>query len=168
MNDSDRKAECLTLDEPALTALAGRLAAILISREFELLVIGLSGDLGTGKTTFARALIRAAGHDGPVKSPTYGLLESYELELLTIHHLDLYRIADPEELEWLGLRELQGLMLIEWPEQGGALTPTLDIRIDLLADPSGVRRQLAISACSSRGESVLRDWKVDDLHSGNK
>ena len=86
------------------------------------LIIWLVGDLGAGKTTFARALIHALGHPGRVKSPTYGLLEQYQLESLQVIHMDLYRIGDPDELEFLGVADMlddQTILLIEWPERGG-------------------------------------------------
>ena len=107
-----------TLDEAALVAFAQRLAGLLADGG----VIHLHGDLGAGKTTFARALLRALGVDARIKSPTYSLVESYALGDLAIHHLDLYRIADPGELEWLGLADLavgRHLILIEWPQRAG-------------------------------------------------
>ncbi|MGD9021890.1 MAG: tRNA (adenosine(37)-N6)-threonylcarbamoyltransferase complex ATPase subunit type 1 TsaE [Lysobacterales bacterium] len=93
------------------------------------LVIHLEGDLGAGKTTFARALIQALGHSGRVKSPTYGLLEHYVIESLQVLHLDLYRIGDPDELEFLGIKDLldeRTVLLVEWPERGGEQLPSAD------------------------------------------
>jgi tRNA threonylcarbamoyladenosine biosynthesis protein TsaE len=93
------------------------------------LVVWLQGDLGTGKTAFARGLIHALGYQGRVKSPTYGLLEQYELASLQVLHLDLYRINDPAELEFLGLTDLmddQTLLLVEWPDKGGQWLPQPD------------------------------------------
>jgi len=93
------------------------------------LVIWLEGDLGAGKTSFARALIRALGHKGRVKSPTYGLLEQYQVGLLQVLHMDLYRISDPGELEFLGLADLldeRTILLIEWPDKGGQWLPQPD------------------------------------------
>ena len=79
----------------------------------------LSGELGAGKSTFARALIRAAGHDGPVPSPTYTLVEPYNLSAGRFYHVDLYRVSDEEELRYLGWNELDdGFRLVEWPDQG--------------------------------------------------
>ena len=156
----------LDLDEPGLQALAAALASELPgSADAELLVLGLRGDLGSGKTTFARALIQAAGHPGSVKSPTYGLLESYRLDSVAIHHLDFYRIADPAELEWLGLRELTGVMLIEWPEQGGELTPALDMVVDLELSACGRRRQVSTTAHTSRGRALMKAWRSRFLRS---
>ena len=85
------------------------------------LVIWLEGDLGAGKTAFARALIHALGYSGRVKSPTYGLLEHYQLPGRQVLHMDLYRIGDPGELEFLGIPDLldeNTILLIEWPERG--------------------------------------------------
>ena len=93
------------------------------------LVIWLEGDLGTGKTTFARGLIQALGYKGRVKSPTYGLLEHYQLDSLQVLHMDLYRINDPGELEFLGLEDLldeQTILLVEWPDRGGSWLPEAD------------------------------------------
>jgi tRNA threonylcarbamoyladenosine biosynthesis protein TsaE len=93
------------------------------------LIIWLEGDLGTGKTCFARHLIHALGYQGRVKSPTYGLMEQYPLGTRQVLHLDLYRIADPEELEFLGLVDLldqETIFLIEWPDKGGQWLPEPD------------------------------------------
>ncbi len=93
------------------------------------LVIWLEGDLGAGKTAFARALIHALGYKGRVKSPTYGLLEHYQLTSLQVLHMDLYRIGDPGELEFLGVTDLlddQTILLIEWPERGDGWIPKPD------------------------------------------
>ena len=94
------------------------------------LVLWLEGDLGAGKTAFARALIHALGYKGRVKSPTYGLLEHYQLTSLQVLHLDLYRIGDPGELEFLGVSDLldnQTILLIEWPERGDGWIPKPDL-----------------------------------------
>ena len=90
------------------------------------LVIWLEGDLGAGKTAFTRGLIHALGYKGRVKSPTYGLLEHYQLASLKVLHMDLYRISDPDELEFLGVEDLldeQTVLLIEWPDKGGSWLP---------------------------------------------
>lgn len=104
-------------------------------------VVYLSGDLGVGKTTLVRGLLRAMGYTGRVKSPSYGLVESYELENLTVHHLDLYRLGDPGEIEFLGIPDLldeQSLLLVEWAEKGTGFLPpaTLCIAIEDLPDQS--------------------------------
>jgi len=120
----------LSLDESALAQEAQKLASVLHGGA----IIYLEGDLGAGKTTFARALLRALGVGERVKSPTYSLIESYDITHFRIHHLDLYRIADAGELEWLGLPDLLGhndVLLIEWPERGQGVLPVADILIRL-------------------------------------
>lgn len=105
-------------------------------------VIFLEGDLGAGKTTLARGFLRALGHRGAVRSPTYTLLEPYEPADGPIFHLDLYRLADPEELAYLGLRDLVGeraILLVEWPERGQGGLPPADLRIRI-AHRGGGRR----------------------------
>jgi len=140
------------LDEAALTALAQRLAPAMRDGA----AIHLSGELGAGKTTFARALLKAIGVGERVKSPTYSLIESYRVGALEVHHLDLYRIADPGELEWLGLSDLatpSALLLVEWPERGGDALPEPDLHVFLRH--AGSSRDLEIRA-NPRGEFLLK------------
>jgi len=113
-------------------------------------VIWLEGDLGAGKTTLARGLLRAAGVNGTVRSPTYTLVEMYtELSLgkhSAIAHMDLYRLSGGEEIEYLGLEDLHKagtIQLIEWPAQGGVFTPTADLRILLTVVDNGREVQLS-------------------------
>ncbi len=97
-------------------------------------VIGLEGALGVGKTALVRAVLAALGHCDAVPSPTYTLVETYLLDACTVHHLDLYRLSDPEELELLGVRDLataDAIWLVEWPEYGGDRLPPLDHRLVL-------------------------------------
>lgn len=140
------------IDEPALVALARELAPQVRGGG----VIALSGDLGAGKTTFARALLQALGVGARVKSPTYSLIESYALGDLAIHHLDLYRIADPGELEWLGLADLLAgphLLVVEWPERAGAMLPAADLSVHLAH--AGSARDVAFFPGSARGRRWL-------------
>lgn len=120
-------------------------------------VVFLHGNLGMGKTTLSRGVIRALGHTGGVKSPTYTLVEPYELASgRTVYHFDLYRLADPEELEYLGVRDYfdgQSLCLVEWPEKGRGFLPIPDIDIYLEPDLPG--RKLSAIANTERGERVL-------------
>ena len=123
-------------DEAATLAFGHALAGICKGRGF----ITLQGELGSGKTTLSRALIQALGHKGAVKSPTYTLVEPYELESCRVLHYDLYRLNDPEELHFLGLRDNLGpdtLTLIEWPERGEGWLPKPDLAISLAVVNNG-------------------------------
>lgn len=145
----------LKLPNPSSTEDAG--ARIAIGRGGG--VIYLIGELGTGKTTFCRGLIRAAGCPGPVKSPTFSLVESYSLERLEIHHFDLYRLGNPEELEFLGVRDYvhgYSLCLIEWPERGRGVAPQADLEIRLSVCDTG--RLLLWRALSPRGVQLARNF----------
>jgi tRNA threonylcarbamoyladenosine biosynthesis protein TsaE len=107
-----------------------------------LIVVYLTGDLGAGKTTLARGFLHAVGTLGPIRSPTYTLLESYEARDLTIAHLDLYRLRDPDELEPLGLRDLARpsyVWLIEWAERGAGWLPPADVEVRLAVESEGHR-----------------------------
>lgn len=126
------------------------------------LVVGLRGDLGTGKTTWARAMLRGLGYTGRVPSPTYTLLEHYSLAALTIVHLDLYRLSGDEDLENLGLRDwladLDRWLLIEWPER----SPTLLARCDLVLDfePTAVSgRVVRAAARTDAGNRALSAFR---------
>ena len=121
-------------------------------------VIHLDGDLGAGKTTLVRGFIQGLGHKGRVKSPTYTLIEPYEVAGRRLQHLDLYRLADPEELEYLGLRDtLDGetILLVEWPEKGGELLPPADLRI--VIDHLDEGRRVTLEPLTSLGERLTGD-----------
>jgi tRNA threonylcarbamoyladenosine biosynthesis protein TsaE len=105
-------------------------------------VVFLSGELGSGKSTFARGVLRALGVQGPIKSPSYTLLETYERPAITAVHLDLYRLLDPEELEHLGLPDYHRpgfLWLVEWPERGAGRLPEPDLQFRFWIGPDGHR-----------------------------
>jgi tRNA threonylcarbamoyladenosine biosynthesis protein TsaE len=129
---------CFLADEEATLAFGAILAAALADGG----IITLRGNLGSGKTTLSRGLLRALGHKGPVKSPTYTLVEPYEIGARKIFHYDLYRLNDPAELEYLGLRDFidkQTLTLIEWPEKGEPLLPRSDLDLTLTVEGNGRR-----------------------------
>src|SRR5690554_4039383 len=141
------------LDEPALLKLAAKLAELAPAG----LVIYLHGALGAGKTAFSRGLIQALGHQGAVKSPTYTLVEPYTHLTPPVFHFDLYRLAEPEELEYIGIRdyvEQQALMLIEWPQQGVGFLPAADICLSLRVNQNA-SRQLTLQANSAAGQNIL-------------
>jgi tRNA threonylcarbamoyladenosine biosynthesis protein TsaE len=144
-------------NEAATTALAERFAAVLPKRLSGLTVL-LEGELGAGKSTFARGLIRSLGHTGPVPSPTYTLVEPYELPSGTIYHVDLYRISSEEELRFLGWNELDnGLRLVEWPDRAPELADAADIRLTL--SYAGDGRSAQIEALSAQGRELIADIK---------
>lgn len=139
-------------DPTATQALGAALADCLAPP----LMVALEGDLGAGKTSLARALIQHLVPGARVKSPTYTLVESYPVPFGDIHHFDLYRLADPDELEQIdlaGFSDPRAVLLIEWPDKGGARTQFPDLRVQLAY--AGEGREARISAGSPSGERVL-------------
>ncbi|GLQ97374.1 tRNA (adenosine(37)-N6)-threonylcarbamoyltransferase complex ATPase subunit type 1 TsaE [Dyella mobilis] len=140
-------------DEDATRAAGIRLAGMLDGG----LVVYLHGELGAGKTSFARALLTALGVGERIKSPTYSLVEGYQGRHRPAWHLDLYRIADPGELEWLGLDALSdpdAVVLVEWPERGRGALPAADLELQL--SYSGLGRHARLIPHSGRGERLLQ------------
>ncbi len=120
-------------------------------------VIYLEGELGAGKTTLARGLLQARGVDGPVGSPTYTLMEPYTTASGVVLHLDLYRLADPEELHFLGIEDVaepRTLALIEWPGRGGSVLPGADLTVELIHAGGG--RSARLTAHTEKGAGTLR------------
>ena len=139
------------------TVEVGRKLAQVITAPFTLY---LTGDLGAGKTTLSRGLIQGLGHTGAVKSPTYTLVEPYELNGMDIYHFDLYRLLDPEELEFMGIRDYftdRSLCIVEWPDRGHGLLPEADIHLHLKYDNTG--REINIEAKSQLGQVLLAKLK---------
>ncbi len=137
-------------DEEAMTAFGARIAKTTQGHG----LIFLEGDLGAGKTTLSRGIIRGLGHVGAVKSPTFTLVEPYEIGEIRAFHFDLYRLVDPEELEYLGIRDYfddDALCLIEWPDKGAGFLPKPDLTITISPQDSG--RSLKILSQGSRGEA---------------
>lgn len=120
-------------------------------------IIHLHGDLGAGKTTLARGLLRAYGYRGAVKSPTYTIVEPYEFERCRIYHFDLYRLVGPEEVEYLGVEDYfspSNLCLVEWAEKGGGIVPAADLRVDIESEGTG--RLLKCQSMSDKGAIIAK------------
>ncbi|PJD95345.1 MAG: tRNA (adenosine(37)-N6)-threonylcarbamoyltransferase complex ATPase subunit type 1 TsaE [Legionella sp.] len=152
MNSSDQSVSFFLQDEEASNRWASQWAQQLSAP----LVMTFSGEIGAGKTTLIRAMLRALGVQGAIKSPTFSLVESYVCHELTIHHFDLYRIHQEDELEYMGFREFfspHALCCIEWPEHAGSLLPKADLHSELRLEKDG--RRLIVTAFSLKGQSIL-------------
>tara|TARA_Y100000310_G_scaffold345518_1_gene465885 strand:- start:2865 stop:3353 length:489 start_codon:yes stop_codon:yes gene_type:complete len=154
-------ATSIHLPDEAATLNCGRRLAEAIGSQA---VIYLEGDLGAGKTTLCRGILRGLGHTGAVKSPTFTLVEPYELGALRVYHIDLYRLGDAKELEYVGIDDyfsIGGLCLVEWPEKGVGYLPTDDLWIRLEVTDTG--RLLTWRSDSSLGEEMSRNLSGSKL-----
>lgn len=144
--------EHLAQDATATEAFGARLARVLAPG----LAVHLEGDLGAGKTTLVRGLLQALLPGQRVKSPTYTLVEHYRTPTFDVLHLDLYRLGDPEELDFLGVREDAGraVLLVEWPQRGTGHLPPSDLVVRLA--PAGAGRSIALQAVTPAGEAALQ------------
>lgn len=146
----------LFLENEADTEHLGAELARAVAESGQGLVVCLDGDLGVGKTTLSRGVMRGLGHQGAVKSPTYTLVEPYETLSPPVYHFDLYRLGDAEELEYMGIRDYfseQNLCLIEWPERGQGVLPEPDLELHLAVQSEG--RAVVIRARSEQGAYIL-------------
>ena len=150
---------CTAVGETAMLALAAQLATAMRRSGQASGLVFLEGTLGAGKTTFSRGLIQSLGYSGAVKSPTYTLVEDYTCVGGRVCHFDLYRLGDPEELEFMGIRDYLDdgvLCLIEWPDKGRGVLPAADLEIRI-AD-LGNARELTLLAHSATAQAWLAAW----------
>lgn len=146
-------------DEKSMMTLGAKLAAACDHAA----VIFLQGQLGAGKTTFTRGFLRGLGYEGHVKSPTYTLVESYSFPDNTVYHFDLYRLRDPEELEYIGIQDYfdsKNICLIEWPEYGVGMLPTPDLSCDIELSLKG--RDIKLTPHSKTGIHILHRFEYDE------
>jgi len=140
-------------DEEAMLACGRRIAAALQPGS----VVFLQGELGMGKTTLCRGILRGFGHRGAVKSPTYTLVEPYELSGQALYHFDLYRLGDAGELEFMGIRDYftdSSICLVEWPERGRGVLPPADLVINI--EPGDPGRHLRLRGEGAKGADILQ------------
>jgi tRNA threonylcarbamoyladenosine biosynthesis protein TsaE len=133
--------------EDEMVAFGGRIGQCLAGHT-QAVSLHLLGELGAGKTTLTRGILRAFGHQGAVKSPTYTLVEEYELAQRRVYHFDLYRLGDPEELEYMGIRDYfseGNICLIEWPARGEGVLPVPDVIVKIAVDGTGRQVELLVT-----------------------
>ena len=152
-------------DEVATVAFGTKIAEQIINLQQvegdSSVTIYLHGDLGAGKTTLTRGVVTGLGHQGKVKSPTYTLVEPYELDDFNVYHFDLYRLADPEELEFMGIRDYfntNAICLVEWPQKGQGFLPAADLSVNLVyVEQSGQHcRSIKLSGLTPKGDNLVK------------
>lgn len=156
MNTIVIKQTFILADEMATIAMGTQLADIVKTNLKQGITVFLNGDLGAGKTTLTRGFVQGMGHIGHVKSPTYTLVEPYDLPDWQVYHFDLYRLSDPEELEYMGIRDYfnsKSCSFIEWPEKGQGMLPAPDMIIDLAYHDE--QREIVLQAKTPLGERLL-------------
>lgn len=157
---SQSTATRLTVTSPeAMRTVGSQLGRALLASTQRAQCVAIEGDLGAGKTTLVAGVLAAAGIEGPVRSPTYTLIEPYLRPEHSIYHLDLYRLVDPSEMEPLGIRDLLtpgAILLIEWPSRAGSRLPPADLRIEIsYLEPAEAGREVVIRSGTAGGTEVL-------------
>jgi tRNA threonylcarbamoyladenosine biosynthesis protein TsaE len=151
--------QILLEDEQKMQVFGKKIAQVIGQINAPLLIL-LNGDLGAGKTTLSRGILNGLGHRGSVKSPTYTLVEPYDLEIGKVFHFDLYRLVDPEELYDIGFNDYlteSQLCMIEWPDKGGSLLPKADISLQI--NSNGTGRQVILTAQTSLGSQCVNELR---------
>jgi tRNA threonylcarbamoyladenosine biosynthesis protein TsaE len=151
--------QILLEDEQKMQVFGEKIAQVIGQINAPLLIL-LNGDLGAGKTTLSRGILKGLGHRGAVKSPTYTLVEPYDLEVGKVFHFDLYRLVDPEELYDIGFNDYLSesqLCMIEWPDKGGSLLPKADISMQI--NSNGTGRQVILTAQTSLGSQCVNELR---------
>jgi tRNA threonylcarbamoyladenosine biosynthesis protein TsaE len=151
--------QILLEDEQKMQVFGEKIAQVIGQINAPLLIL-LNGDLGAGKTTLSRGILYGLGHRGSVKSPTYTLVEPYDLEIGKVFHFDLYRLVDPEELYDIGFNDYlteSQLCMIEWPDKGGSLLPKADISLQI--NSNGTGRQVILTAQTSLGSQCVNELR---------
>jgi tRNA threonylcarbamoyladenosine biosynthesis protein TsaE len=151
--------QILLEDEQKMQVFGEKIAQVIGQINASLLIL-LNGDLGAGKTTLSRGILNGLGHRGSVKSPTYTLVEPYDLEIGKVFHFDLYRLVDPEELYDIGFNDYLSesqLCMIEWPDKGGSLLPKADISLQI--NSNGTGRQVILTAQTSLGSQCVNELR---------
>jgi len=161
MKEKLKTKSLVLVDETATIAMGMQIAKIVKNELKHGLVVYLNGDLGAGKTTLTRGFVQGMGHKGNVKSPTYTLVEPYDLDNWHVYHFDLYRLSDPEELEYMGIRDYFNencCCFIEWPDKGQGMLADADLIINMAY--SDEQRLMTLNAATDLGQLALTMLKI--------